>query len=512
MRSTLSIAVLATVLFAADRTRAQDEPDDGAGSGMPPLPGGYELGELAPFSRVEVGGGVPLRLDDVLQSTLRAHPTLDGARERVRAAEGERLAAEGGFDLNIAAGARAAPLGYYEWARGGLQLTQPTPLWGTTLYGGWRIGRPFQNDDAPGIPLYYRGYETLDGGELHAGVRVPLWRDGPIDARRARLWQSEHGVDAEAHALRARRLEVSLAASEAYFAWVAAGRRYLVAAELLDLAEMRDAQIRARASAGAIPPIEAVENRRVIIARRQELVQARRALEQAAIRVSLYVRDGEGRPIVPAAARVPLDLPPPEPLRVSIERAVRDAWEQRPEVARYRALVRRQSVAVDLANNRLAPQIDLILEASTDLGAGNERQQSSLGAPVIEGSVLVSLPLQFREARGDLARTRAELEVLRTEARLARDTITTQVRDARSAVHAAEEALELARESVRVAEAVAEAERRRFELGATELFVVNLREQAAAAAAAALVDAEAALHVAHARWRAAIGAPAAPGE
>jgi outer membrane protein TolC len=56
-----------------------------------------------------------------------------------------------------------------------------------------------------------------------------------------------------------------------------------------------------------------------------------------------------------------------------------------------------------------------------------------------------------------------------------------------------------------VAEAVAVAERRRFELGETDLFVVNLREQAAAEADAARVDAEADLQIAEALFRAAMG-------
>ncbi len=110
------------------------------------------------------------------------------------------------------------------------------------------------------------------------------------------------------------------------------------------------------------------------------------------------------------------------------------------------------------------------------------------------------MPFQFREARGGIRQSRAYLAGLRADAQLARDRVAAEVQDAHSALTAAQERAELARQSADAAEAVAEAERRRFELGATQLFIVNLREQSAASARASQVSAEAALQVAHARW------------
>ncbi len=122
---------------------------------------------------------------------------------------------------------------------------------------------------------------------------------------------------------------------------------------------------------------------------------------------------------------------------------------------------------------------------------------------MVEGSVLIELPLQLREARGGIERESANLASLEADARLARDRIETGVRDALSAVRAAEEGLALAEEAAEVADAVAEAERRRFALGATQLFIVNLRESYAAEAQAYLAEARAAIQIAHARWEAA---------
>jgi outer membrane protein TolC len=468
------------------------------------FPGDYRLSDLPPSGRIDVGGGQPLTIGQVFSSVERHHPTIEAARADLRAAQGERLAAEGGFDLMISGRGWMAPVGYYNWGRAYVNLYQPTPLWGTTFFGGWRIGRSFDEEDgASDIPSYYRNYETLSGGELRAGVRVPLWRDGPIDYRRARLWRAEHAVDAYQRYADATLLYLQYEAASAYWYWVAAGRKYQIAAALLDLAEQRDGQIRARVSAGAIPAIEALENRRVILARRRGLIEARRGLERAALALSLYLRGDEGDPRVVESERVPTEPSLPAPLEVDVERAVRRTMAAHPTIARYEALLQRQEVSVQYAENRFAPRIDVQLEASVDLGEGDERQQPIYEDPVLEGSVLLEMPLQFREARGGIDRERSELASLREDARLARDQIATRVRDAFSAVRAAEQRVDMARQAAEVAEAVAEAERRRFALGATQLFVVNMREQYAAQARKYVVEAEAALQVAHAQWRAA---------
>ncbi|MCC6875129.1 MAG: TolC family protein [Sandaracinaceae bacterium] len=490
------------LLFSISAHAQAPEPD--AGRGLDPMqaifPGGQSLIEIEPIERVEIGTSPPLTLGEVLSSVERHHPQLEMAREAVRAAEGERLAAEGGFDLSLAAQGFGAPAGYYDWARADVRVEQPTELWGTRFIAGWRIGR-----GSP-VPGYYGEHETLTGGELRAQVVVPLWRDGPIDERRARLWRSQHGVTAEAQSLEARRLAMARDAARAYWRWVAAGLKVRIASDLLTLAEARDSQIRARVAAGAIPPIEALENQRTILARQRTLIVARRGLEQSAISLSLYLRRDDGSPRVPPPARVPLAIELPTHRANRESEAIRAALARRPELERYRALIERSRVQVDYANNLLAPRIDVALGASIDVGdASSADEQSRLGQPVVEGSILLSLPLQLRDARGQIDRSRAELGSLRAEARWVREQIAAEVRDALSAVRAAEQGVRVAAQGAQIADAVAQAERRRFELGDTQLFIVNLREQAAAEARAGEVDAQADLLGALAAYRAAIG-------
>jgi outer membrane protein TolC len=80
------------------------------------------------------------------------------------------------------------------------------------------------------------------------------------------------------------------------------------------------------------------------------------------------------------------------------------------------------------------------------------------------------------------------------------DDLRTELGDAVSQWNAARERYELAVRLVDVMRRLAVAEERRFQAGATDLLVVNLREQSLSEAELSLVDAAAELWMARARW------------
>lgn len=447
-----------------------------------------------------VATDAPLALSEVLDAIDR-HPTLRGLDARVDAAEGARFAAEGGFDPLLTARGSATALGYYEYGRFDTMLQQPTPLWGLTVFAGWRIGRGFNRD----LPDYYRYDETLDAGELRGGVTIPLLRDGWIDGRRATLARAEHGVDAAEEELEGRRLRIRLAATEAYLRWANAGQRHLVAVRLFELASQRDAQIASRVRAGMIPALESLENRRVMLERATALVATSRAIERSAIQLSLYLRDESGAPVVAPSTRVPSALGSPDAPPAD-DAAVQAAWASRPELARLGHLVSQAEVAVDLARNQVLPRLDVTLTGSGDLGTTNDPATAyQYGRPVAEGVVSLQFPLALREGRGRLDAAEAELRAIETDLDLARDTVAVEVRDALSAFRAAVRARSVAEQSAEVALAVAEAERARFEAGLSTLFLVNQREALAAQAEMTALDAAAEVLLARAQLAAAMG-------
>ena len=112
------------------------------------------------------------------------------------------------------------------------------------------------------------------------------------------------------------------------------------------------------------------------------------------------------------------------------------------------------------------------------------------------------------KARGKRAAARAVLEQIDEKARLLRDKVEVEVRDALSALQAAFEGVAQARSASELAVRVLEAERRRFALGDSTVLLLNLREQAVAEARLGLVKAKETYWDAAADYRAAVAAPA----
>lgn len=367
------------------------------------------------------------------------------------------------------------------------------------MYGGYRRG-------VGNWAEYYGNYETLPAGELALGLKLPLLADRAIDAQRAKLLQSELKVVVAEQALDAKALATYRDAAAAYWKWVAAGQKVVVANRQLALAERREEAIDALVTSGAVPAYERLESRRAILSRRHEVVKAQRKLEEASLKLSLYLRDEEGEPVSPEAARVPMSRDVPSALDSQVaERARREALERRPEVAMVRAEVDSAEVAVALADNQVAPELDVQVGVSQDLGEGSKELDKKLGPAVMEWGVNLKIPLQMRKARGARDSALARRDALRANLRLQMDKLRVEVDDALSELRAAERVVTVAREGWQIARLRAEAERRRFRLGSADLFKLNLLEDYAATAEAKYVDAVAAVHAARAAFWAATG-------
>lgn len=438
-----------------------------------------------------------LTLAEVLAALPGRHPSWEVADRKVEAARGKRLSARGAFDPSLAIGATLRPIGYYPSGQLDVKVEQATGLWGAVAFAGWRYGQG-------SFPVYDGRLETARAGEVRAGMRMPLVRDRAVDRRRTDRRQADRLLDAAQQRAAADRLALQLAAAKAYWAWVAAAQRLQVADDLVQLAERRQGGLLRMVDAGALPEMEAIDNERSLADRSLGRVEATRRLDAAAVALSLYWRDAEGRPRTPAPAQAPTRLPEPPPApAATTESHVADALARRPEL---RALEQELEVAeleLRWARNQRAPDVSVQAYVARDLGPGPER----LLPTDLVVSLGLELPVPLRKARGQLAATQADLARLRAERRRIRDEVTATLRTVDIALAAALEQRQLAVRQAALAEQVAAAERRRLELGASNVLTVNLREQVAAEAALELVDAAIAAHVAHAEHRAAQGLP-----
>lgn len=426
-----------------------------------------------------------LTLEDVLLAVEASHPMLVAAEARVEGAGFDRLSAAGALDPVVAGKASAKTSGSSSWQSVDVGVKAPLTLWGGDVSAGWAVGdgtfEPYEADLATG-----------PAGEFYAAIDLPVLRDAWTDRRRASLARADQEAELAAADRAVRELEILRAAGHRYWDWVAAGQRLHVAEALHALAEARDQAFAAQVDVGDLAPIVRQDSRRLVLERADRIVQARRVFEQTSIELSLHLRDPDGRPVVAPIAAVPEAIAE-APVEEDTAAAIAVALAERPELDRLDVQLLQARIEGRLATNQALPAVDLLGEIATPAGSeGYDTWKVGVGA---------DWPIPARSARGRIGSTRALEDRLTAERRFAADRVQADVLDAASALDAARERVRLAEELVVTTRAVAEAERRKFELGDSNLIFVNQREIAVADVEVLLVDTRAALQKAWVDWR-----------
>lgn len=484
-----AIAALAFTLGAAMPV-AHAQPGDAP---PPPDQPGAQRAEAADAAPAGAPG---LSLPEVLQATSRHHPTLRAAAAKVSAAKAKLLATQGAFDPKLLAEAGAAPLGKTTDLVGSVGVSQQTGLGGLQWKSGYRIGADH--------PVYAGKAVTSSGGEVFAGARLPLLRGRALDPERAKRATALLDVAVQEQELRSKRLSMLEKAGATWVKWRVAAAKFEIEAALFAIAQRRAEQIEASVRRGASAEVVRLDNERLLTSRRERLVEAERAARSAALQLSLYARDGAGVPrLIGAAATLDtaatdIGLELPHGLRPTSERTqvvttgaqaealaatwAEEALARRPEPQALRQLAARADVARRLAETERQPGLDLEVDAGYGLGDAQRYGDDNWSKSGVRagGRLVFSWPWPMRKARGSAAAARAARDAIEADLQLWSETIRVEVQDALLALRASRERLALARQAAAAAQTLEVAERRKFELGQSDLVVVNLRETATA--------------------------------
>lgn len=429
--------------------------------------------EIASLPRLAAPDAPDLTLEALLANSAAQSPQILEALARARAAEGRQLGVEGAFDTLFSAEGGSRVLGFYDGTSADAKVSRQLEDWGGQVYGGYRVssGR---------FPIYEDKDYTNRLGEIRAGAVFSLLRDRMIDERRF----GRVTADADRAVADAERQMVAIGvqhkALEAYLTWIAAGQRLRIFRQLLDLGRERQLGLQRSYQAGLRPRIVLTENDQIVLRRQAMVVQSEQALANAANTLSLYWRNAEGRPVIPRAEQLPVTLP-----ALSTINALSDVPRPDLLVAQLRERLVRDRLALD--RNALLPRLDLQMEVARDFGEVGAGGVSRSGNDVRFG-LQFSVPFEQREARGRLMQTQAELDASSRRTQWIDEQIRAEVEGIGISLEAAERLIALSEQERLRAEEMAAAERRRFEMGASDLFLVNTREEAAASVAMTLLD------------------------
>ena len=423
-----------------------------------------------------------LTVQQVLNSVAECYPEIEIAIGEIESANGKVLASWGEFDQVFAAHSISQPLGFYQTYQNGVGLSRP-------LYGGGEVYGTYRIGDGNFEP-WYGERETNEGGEFKAGFSIPLVKDRNIDQRRAQLLSSGFQRDQVEANVDSRLLQFQRFATQAYWDWVASGQSVQIQQRLLKLAQERVSQIEVRINSGDLPRIAQIDNDRFIAKRKNSVIKARRSLEKAAIKLSMFWRDQNCSPVVVQSDQLPMTFPNAQ--RVLENQLLADidtALSIRPELQELVAA--RKEVCVDLqyAENLTLPKLDLKGFAGQDVGGATSSKGDKTPFELQIG-VLAEVPLQRRKGLGKIRAAQGKFTQIDAKTRFVSDKIRAEIQDAASAVNAAYEQIEQSVENVRLTRESLELGRVSFDEGDIDLIALNIYETAVADAELQLLDAK----------------------
>ncbi|MEL7538591.1 MAG: TolC family protein [Pseudomonadota bacterium] len=427
-----------------------------------------------------------LTLADVRASTQQHVPAILRAIAANRVAAGERDAANGAFDLVFAGDSYNRLGGFWDGRVQTFKATKPVSDYGASIYSQYRLSEG-------NFPIYEDEFFTNTGGQFKLGVLFSLLRDRDIDARRFALADAEFSLRASEFELMLVRIGLAQEATIAYWRWAAAGQRLAIYRRLLTNALDRNVGLEREVREGARAAIFLTENQQNINRRRALVVRAERDLALAANVLSFYWRDSDGDMRTPVAGQLPMMLqqvlPTAEPeTAAEVNARLESVLARHPELGVLRNAIDRSRVRIALRENSLMPRLDGYVEFAHGVGAIAEGGRSRDSTDTVVG-LNFSVPIARREARARLTQERDRLSALEFQALEAADRIEQALVAFGFQRFYARELYDLATQEVAQLQTLQNAERQRFAAGASDFFLVNVREENAANSEISLLNA-----------------------
>ncbi len=435
-------------------------------------------GEISPVetrgSNFQTMIGGPLLPQQVLLNSAERFPDILESIARRRAARGDVLSADGAFDLVFNADGFDRATGFWTGSVLNTELRRNLRFAGSEVYGGYRV-----SDGT--FPIYEDINFTNTGGEFKVGAIFSLLRDRSFDQRRFRVQDARLASEQANLDVILTQIGVQLQALNAYWRWVAAGQEFKTYRALLKIAQDRVEGLEEQVRQGALPELALTENQQNVIRRETLVAEAERNFTIASNALSFFLRDGAGNLIVPTTNQLPerRHLPNLADTNFLFQSDINQVLKNRPELRNLRVAIDRARNKVRLGENELKPDFDFSVQVSRDVGNIAEGGISRDSTDTVVG-FRFSVPFQRREARGRLQRARAELRAAELRQQRTEDQISVELSNILIDVTTALRVFTLARNEVAQANVMVEAERRKFSFGASNFFLVNIREESAA--------------------------------
>lgn len=339
----------------------------------------------------------------------------------------------------------------------------------------------------------------------------PLLRNRGLFPNRAPIVVARRNLNASRSTFAAQVNDSLLQTIQQYLAAVQARESLVVLKKSVEQAQASYDRDKRALELGAIPPFDIYRSESQVAARRVQVIQAEYSLKQAEDAFRRII----GADLDPYIRALDLDLTQPvEPrgqlLSLDIQQAYRQALERRPELEVLREQLANDETSIRLDHNQLLPNLSLgafyasnglggnVLDTSTTpptilstggLGASLS-QLRSFDYPSYGLTVQLQLPIRNHAAQANLGEATVSRRRDLYRQRQETQQLWEEVKDSVHRLEQAELSIAATKVSRDLAQKTLEAEQRKYELGASQIFFVLDAQNQLAQAELSVVQAE----------------------
>ncbi len=348
--------------------------------------------------------------------------------------------------------------------------------WGFKIHGGIRdgfgdrtiTGTPPQSGGTvaliPDLQLFHPQQQIILGGSFK------LLRGFMVNEEYAEFQRAELAGPQAEIAVAQKRQDLYLAGAVQYWDWQVAVKQAEIVKRALTIAEERAVQVEGLAKGGKAAPLDVIEVNQEVQKRREAAIAAQRKIEYEQYQLSLYLWEN-GDPVTPRPEWAPeFQGETPLPTEEEVAAYKVEAKEDRPEVRDLYVEAKLNNIDLKLAKNYLLPKFDF------DGGRMETAADWTMGVGFRYGAKF-AMPLFQREGRGKVMYAEAEQQQLVFKQLYAEQQVSVDVDNWLSAQVRARDRVKAATEALRLAKTLEEGERTRFNMGASTVLFVNLRER-----------------------------------
>lgn len=415
---------------------------------------------------------VVFKLSDMQDIVLLNHPIVKQAGLLSKEANAKVLQALGGFDPAISASFGRKIFGgteyYNHWDS---ELKVPLWLAGADLKIGY--------DRNVGV---YNNPESLTSstGLTGLGLNIPLGQGLLIDARRSTLRQAK-AMLSFAEADKINQINgVWFNAGKDYWNWYFAYQQYAFIRDGVNLAQKRFSAIREQVLLGDKPPIDSVEASIILEDRRVQLEGADLDLLNSRLVLSNYLWNSEGIPQELPINAVPESVADIEKSfnQLILDSLVTQAADNHPEILKIKSRIAQLDIERSYRQEMLKPKLNV----GGSFLAGR-RNPFAYVAPNYDFrldnykvGIDLAFPLFLREGRGRLRELKIQQQEVAYGLQQTGREIQTGVTSAYNELMAYQSQVTLQTKNVASQRILVSGELQKFELGESNLFLINSRE------------------------------------